>query len=343
MKRQFFGLSLCLLLVAGRVVSSAPVTIYEPQEKLTVITPQDIVEAADLPVVVAEEQQILEPVVLPIEPEQFKEFAVQAVDNINSFLVLPPEVEDALIMLAQNSDLILQSVKISWDKGLPMLKDMAMDLGPQLREVFHLVTPLAEGNLDGVSKVGDQLFIKAGHIAETIFHYQPRLIELLTELKDSEEASQLKVLVADFAAKRGFGGTINIKNIDYVLAKVIAALQNPKVLTAIHNGIKDLKEPGFWDRTAQKFAPEIKALRRLGQQALTQARAILIDRTGKTPEEWVEVVKQGGNQAITMVEQKTGKSVEELKALAKSKLSEFGDFAQKNIDKVQEQIVAPAA
>ncbi|HAU30246.1 TPA: hypothetical protein DCW54_01280 [Candidatus Dependentiae bacterium] len=339
MKRYILGASLALLMVAGLQAEQVVEEVVTPgaQELLMASEWSDPAGAVEtiMPVV--------QPMPLPVDPAKVKEMAVQAVDNLNRFFVLPKEVRDALIVLAQNSDLITQLAKVSWDKVLPMAKDLALDLGPQLREVFRLVQPLAEGNFDGVARVGDALIIKSGDIFEVIFNYHPRLIQILAELKDSIEGRHLKLLLSDFAAQRGFGGTINVANIDYALVQVLKALQNKEVLDAIRNGIAQLKTPGFWDRMEQKFAPEVGALRRLGQQALTEARAIIIDRTGKTPEEWVEIVKARGADGVKQLEQTTGKSVEEMKALAKAKVQELGDLARQNVARVQGQLAAIAS
>lgn len=283
---------------------------------------------------------MVEPMPLPADSAQIKEMAVQAVDNLNRFFVLPPVMSDVLVALAQNSDLIVESIKISWDKALPMLKDLALDLGPQIRETFHLLQPLAEGNFDGVARVGDALIIKAGDVSEVIFNYHPRLIKLLSVLKDSPEAMKLKVLVESFATQHDAGRTINVQNINYALEQILSALQNREVLNAIRDGINELKTPGFWNRMEAKFAPELNALRRLAQQALDEARNIIIDRTGKTPEQWAEEIKARGADAVKALEAQTGKSADELLAIVKAQSDEFRGLVQQNVDRVQGQIAA---
>ncbi len=325
MKRYMFGMSLALLLVAG---VKAEIIVDESSGILT-----DVVETV-MPVAPVQ----LPPFQLPVDPVEVKRMAVQAVENLNKFFVLPGDVRDAFVAIAQNSDLITQSIKLSWDQLLPMLKDLAMDLGPQVRETFNLLKPLANGNFDGVARVGDMLIIKAGDMFEVIFNYHPRLMQVLAELKDSAEAARLKLLLADFAAQRGFGGTINVDNINYALTQIVSALQNKEVLDAIANGIRELKTPGFWNRMEQKFAPEIGALRRLGQQALTEARALIIERTNKTPEQWVEEIKVRGQEGVRALEQATGKSVDEMKALAKAKLQDLGELARQNVQRIQGQM-----
>ncbi len=277
--------------------------------------------------------------------EKARDLAVQGLQNLNNFNIIPPVAMGVLMPIAQNLDLITQAVTASWDvfvslnKFFPFIKDVALDLAPQVRDAYGITEPLLRGQMDQSGVVADLLIIKLGDTLDMLLtKYQPQLIEVLRELQGTEAANRLKRLVSEIAFKNGYGAAINQEKIDMVIVQILNALQNEQLLQVLRDGIRELRTPGFRDRLAEKFAPEIEALRRIAGTAINEIRERITDRTGMTPEQLIEEAKKLGNQGKAWVEEKTGRTFEEVAVLAQEKVDEVRALAAQGQQRVQDLV-----